>query len=59
MNEIKSAYITGAIYTELNEEVGPNPLIWIPNNLDPRTTMHVGIKSVTLLTAEDGKYQIL
>ena len=55
MSEINSDYIVGTIYTELNEEIGPNPLYWIPKNLDPRTTMHVGIKSITLLTAEDGK----
>jgi len=55
MSEINSDYIVGAVYTELNEELGPNPFSWIPQNLDPRTTMHVAIKSITLLTAEDGK----
>ncbi len=55
MSEINSDYIVGAVYAELNEEFGPNPVYWIPKNLDPRTTMHVAIKSITLLTAEDGK----
>lgn len=55
MSEINSDYISGVVYTELNEELGPNPISWIPKNLDPRTTMNVAIKSITLLTAENGE----
>ena len=55
MNKLESQYITGVIYTELSEELGPNPVIWMPVDLDPRITMHAGIKGITLLTAEAGK----
>lgn len=55
MKNVDSAYITGIIYTELDQELGPKPIAWMPENLDPRITMHVGIKGITMLTAEQGK----
>ncbi|MHA1149324.1 MAG: Rab family GTPase [Promethearchaeota archaeon] len=54
MKSIDSSCITGVIYTELNEELGPKPIYWAPAILDPRITMHVGIKGITMLAAEQG-----
>ncbi|MFX1336995.1 MAG: Rab family GTPase [Promethearchaeota archaeon] len=46
--------IYGIIYTEVDEEVGPNPQIWDPADLSDDLLTHVSIKAITLLTAEQG-----
>jgi len=46
--------ISGIVYTELNEELGPNPNLWYPNNLSEKIRMSVGIKSITLLSSDEG-----
>jgi len=47
-------YITGAIYTELHEDLGPNPLYWFPYEMSEEMRMSIGLKTITLLTAEQG-----
>jgi len=44
--------ISGIVYTELDDEVGPDPKLWIPTDLSEHIKMQVSIKSVTLLTGE-------
>ncbi len=51
MNEV---LITAIVYTEINEEVGPRPISWIPSSLSDEDLIHVGIKTITILTAEQG-----
>jgi small GTP-binding protein len=46
--------IFGIVYTEVDDQVGPNPTIWEPSDLSDDILTHVGIKSITLLTAEQG-----
>jgi len=46
--------ITGIIYTEIDDTIGPNPILWIPSDLSEDIRMKVGVKSITLLTAEYG-----
>ena len=46
--------VYGIIYTEVDEEVGPNPQIWEPIDLSDDLLIHVSIKAITLLTAEQG-----
>ncbi|MFO8020163.1 MAG: GTP-binding protein [Promethearchaeia archaeon] len=46
--------INGLIYTILNEEVGPEPKLFIPSTLKEDTVLHVSIKTITILTSEQG-----
>ena len=38
----------------MDDTVGPNPVYWFPDHLPQSLKMHVAIKSITLLTAEQG-----
>lgn len=51
---MESNIIFGALYTELDDKIGPNPIFWTPNSLSEEVRMHVGIKSITILTGEKG-----
>ncbi len=46
--------ISGIIYTEIDDIVGPNPEHWLPQNIPEDTRMKVAIKAITMLTAEYG-----
>jgi Ras-related protein Rab-1A len=46
--------ITGIVYTELDEEIGPNPIIWYPSDLAESLLLHISIKTLTLLSGEHG-----
>ncbi len=46
--------VYGIIYTEVDEEIGPDPQIWEPIDLSDDLLTHVSIKAITLLTAEQG-----
>ncbi len=46
--------ITGIVYTELDEEIGPNPIIWYPSDLAESLLLHISIKTLTLLSGEQG-----
>ncbi|MGV9172478.1 MAG: Rab family GTPase [Promethearchaeia archaeon] len=46
--------INGLIYTMLDEEVGPDPKLFIPSTLSEQTVLHVSVKSITILTSEQG-----
>ncbi len=46
--------IDAVIYTDVHDELGPNPIHWLPPNLPESVRMLVGIKTVTLLTGDQG-----
>ncbi len=46
--------IDAVIYTDVHDELGPNPILWLPPNLPESVRMLVGIKTVTLLTGDQG-----
>ena len=46
--------IDAVIYTDVHDELGPNPIHWLPSNLPESVRMLVGIKTVTLLTGDQG-----
>ena len=46
--------IDAVIYTDIHDELGPNPIHWLPSNLPEAIRMLVGIKTVTILTGDQG-----
>ena len=46
--------IHGIIYTAVDEEIGPKATWWDPVDLSDALLIHVSIKAITLLTAEQG-----
>ncbi len=46
--------IDAVIYTDIHDELGPNPIHWSPSNLPEAVRMLVGIKTVTILTGDQG-----
>lgn len=46
--------IKAIIYTSLDEKLGPNPLLWIPLDLSEKIRMGVSIKTITMLTTDQG-----
>ncbi|MFX1593870.1 MAG: Rab family GTPase, partial [Promethearchaeota archaeon] len=46
--------IKAIIYTELSEGSGPNPVLWNPIDLSEKLRMSVAIKTITMLTTDQG-----
>ena len=46
--------IDAVIYTDIHDELGPNPIYWQPSNLPESIRMLVGIKTVTILSGDQG-----
>lgn len=46
--------ITGIIYIQYDDVHGTSPLVWNPSDLDEKLKILAGIKSISLLTAEEG-----
>ena len=46
--------IVGIVFTELDEEIGPNPIVWYPSDLSESLLLHISIKTLTLLSGEQG-----
>lgn len=46
--------IDAVIYTDIHDELGPDPIHWFPSDLPESVRMHVGIKTVTILTGDQG-----
>ncbi len=46
--------IKAIVYTELNEGSGPSPVLWDPLDLPEKLRMSVAIKSITMLTTDQG-----
>jgi len=46
--------IKAIIFTEFDEELGPNPILWYPSDIPESFRMVVSIKSITILSADQG-----
>ncbi|NVM17131.1 MAG: GTP-binding protein [Candidatus Lokiarchaeota archaeon] len=46
--------IDAVIYTDIHDELGPDPIHWFPSDLPESIRMLVAIKSVTILTGDQG-----
>ncbi len=46
--------ITAIVYTLLDDKIGPKPFLWDPIDLPDNISMSVGIKSITMLSTDQG-----
>ncbi|MBY8988271.1 MAG: hypothetical protein KGD61_07445, partial [Candidatus Lokiarchaeota archaeon] len=46
--------IDAVIYTDIHDELGPDPIHWFPSDLPESIRMLVGIKTMTILTGDQG-----
>ncbi|MFX0027427.1 MAG: Rab family GTPase [Candidatus Hermodarchaeota archaeon] len=46
--------ITVLLYAQLDDELGPSPLVWFPTNYPPHEIMHIVIKVIAVLSGEQG-----
>ena len=46
--------VLAIVYTEIDDALGPNPTLWLPSDLSESIKMQVGIKTITILSAERG-----
>ena len=46
--------IRGIAYVQMDDEVGPNPFAWVPAKFTQMELMHISIKTLTVLTGEQG-----
>ncbi len=51
---VEKGLINAIVYTEIHDALGPNPIYWSPSNLPENIRMLVGIKTVTILTGDQG-----
>jgi len=51
---MKKKLIDAVIYTDIHDELGPDPIHWLPPNLPESIRMLVGIKTVTILSGDQG-----
>jgi len=51
---MKRKIITGIIYIEMNDEIGPNPVAWLPTKFTQMDLIHISIKALTILSGEKG-----
>jgi len=45
--------IKGILYTELDDEVGPNPFVWL-GDIPLSNRLHISVKTITVLSGESG-----
>ena len=50
---MEAKLIKGILYTELDEEVGPNPFVWL-GEIPLTNRLHIGVKTITVLSGESG-----
>ncbi|MFX0018334.1 MAG: Rab family GTPase [Promethearchaeota archaeon] len=46
--------ITVLLYAQLDDVLGPNPLVWLPTNYSSNDVMHIVIKVIAVLSGEQG-----
>ncbi|MHA1491891.1 MAG: Rab family GTPase [Promethearchaeota archaeon] len=46
--------ITAIVYTELDNDIGPNPIFSYPPDLTENVILHISIKTITILSGEHG-----
>ncbi|MHA1104486.1 MAG: Rab family GTPase [Promethearchaeota archaeon] len=51
---MSSELIHSIVYTEFDDTIGPNPLFYLPTELPENIRMLVGIKTITILSADHG-----
>ena len=51
---MKREIITGIVYIEMNDEMGPNPVAWFPTKFTQMDLIHISIKALTILSGEKG-----
>ncbi|MHA1106874.1 MAG: Rab family GTPase [Promethearchaeota archaeon] len=50
---METKLINGILYTELNDEIGPNPFVWV-GDIPTSKRLHIGVKTITVLSGESG-----
>ncbi|MHA2132013.1 MAG: hypothetical protein ACW99L_18745, partial [Promethearchaeota archaeon] len=51
---MKRKFIKAIIYNNLDEEVGPDPKVYLPEDFSQLELMHISVKSFAVLTGERG-----
>ncbi|MEE9376406.1 MAG: Rab family GTPase [Candidatus Lokiarchaeia archaeon] len=51
---MKRQIISGIVYLEMNDELGPNPVAWIGTQFSQVDLIHISIKALTILSGEKG-----
>ncbi|TKJ19878.1 MAG: hypothetical protein CEE43_14185 [Promethearchaeota archaeon Loki_b32] len=46
--------ISGIVYVEMNDELGPNPVAWLSTQFSQMDLIHICIKALTILSGEKG-----
>jgi small GTP-binding protein len=46
-------FISGLLYTQLDDEIGPNPLVWL-GDIPQTNRLYISIKTITVLSGEGG-----
>ena len=46
--------ISGIVYLEMNDELGPNPVAWLSTQFSQMDLIHISIKALTILSGENG-----
>ena len=52
--KINKDFITGIIFSQFDEKVGPVPVAWIPLDLPSKMTDYISFKSMNILSSEEG-----
>jgi small GTP-binding protein len=50
---METKLIRGILYTELNDELGPNPFAWL-GDIPQLSRLHISVKTITVLSGENG-----
>ena len=50
---MEAKLIKGILYTELDEEIGPNPFVWL-GEIPQSDRLHISVKTITVLSGESG-----
>jgi len=50
---METSLIKGILYTELDDELGPNPFVWL-GDIPTSKRLHISVKTITVLSGESG-----
>jgi len=50
---MEAEIVKGILYTELNDEIGPNPFVWL-GDVPQTIRIHISVKTITVLSGESG-----
>ena len=50
---MEAKLIKGILYTELDDELGPNPFVWL-GDVPQSSRIHISVKTITVLSGEKG-----